>query len=94
MSAIRCCLIPAGQNLLDGRVGCDLAGSKGAQMASTFLLTPAPVLAEHVAAGGMLELPPPLTLFWGLLAKDNFFFLFVVKQLPCLLYIRNTVPGG
>ena len=60
--------------LLDGRVGCDLAGSEGAQMASTFLLTPAPVLAEHVAAGGILELPPPLTLFRGLLAKDDFFF--------------------
>lgn len=57
-------------------MGCDLAGSEGAQMASTFLLTPAPVLAEHVAAGGILELPPPLTLFRGLLAKDDFFFFF------------------
>lgn len=48
-------------------------------MASTFLLTPAPVLAEHVAAGGILELPPPLTLFRGLLAKDDFFFSFCRK---------------
>lgn len=66
-------------------MGCDLAGSEGAQMASTFFLTPAPALAEHEAAGGILELPPPLTLFWGLPAKDDFFsLLFAVKQLPCL----------
>lgn len=66
-------------------MGCDLAGSEGAQMASTFFLTPAPALAEHEAAGGILELPPPLTLFRGLPAKDDFFsLLFAVKQLPCL----------
>lgn len=66
-------------------MGCDLAGSEGAQMASTFFLTPAPALAEHEAAGGILELPPPLTLFRGLPAKDDIFsFLFAVKQLPCL----------
>lgn len=29
-----------------------LAGSKGVQVGSTFFLTPAPVLAESVAAGG------------------------------------------
>lgn len=55
-------------------MGCDLAGSEGAQLASTFFLTPAPALAEHVAAGGILELPPPLTRFRGLPAKDDFFF--------------------
>ena len=60
-----------------------LAGSKGVQVGSTFLLTPAPVLAESVAVGvggggavSILELPLPSTLVQGLLARDDFRFSF------------------
>lgn len=77
-------------------MGRGLAGSKGAQMGATFFLTPAPVLAEHVAGGKGCnpELPGSgvsITLFGGLPAKDDFFF--PMKQLPVCCK-PPTRPGG
>lgn len=66
-------------------MGCDLAGSKGVGKGSAFVLTPAPVLAERVASGDCAGTASPSTLFQGFPAKEEFFFLFAIKQFPCLL---------